>query len=627
MATVWDCSVTTTTATSSAPVLLRPAPATTPAGPGTPCVDSVASLAGGRIWRHRPGYERLLAEVPGEAWTDPGAQGWQCVKQNSRREVWRARLRGGVYYLKYFDQRNRWGGLERWLRRPACVVEWDGGLYALRHGIAAALPVAYTLDVRRGGRRWAVLVTEALEPALPLHEFWQQLRGDDDPRRRAADTAQLIEQLAELIARAHQAGFEHLDMHAANLLVQTVAPRCYRPVFVDLQSARRGVPLSDAAVVRNLAQLNQWFRRHATIGDRLRFLRAYLRWRHEFEVLSPHGRPLGVDFRALVQRLARQAARHADHLGAQRDRRSRRDGRYFARLRLPGGWRGVAMTRCKHASAESKASQLELRPDTWARVLRDPLRLLAPGGGRTCKDSHSATVCRTVLELDGTALGVIIKRPRARTLWRRLVQLWPPSRSARGWRIGHALLHRDVATARPLVLLERRVGPFVADSLLITEALPNAIDMESLLRRPPEPLASPGGRALKQRLSALLVPHLRRLLDRGFIHRDCKASNVLVVPEPALKLLWIDLDGIRRARPWTRDGTVRALTRLHVSLLDVPGLTRTDRLRFLRAFTARFGAPVDAWRSLWRAVAAAAARKLRQQRRRRAWKVRHYGRA
>lgn len=618
--------MTTSTATSSASASLRPATATTSAGPAGGPVECVTSLTGGRIWRHRPGYERMLAEIPGAAWTDPAAQGWQCVKHNQRREVWRASLRGGAYYLKYFDQRGRWGGLEGWLRRPACVAEWDGGLYALQFGIAAAVPVAYSLDVRRGGHRWAVLVTEALEPAVPLHEFWQQLRSDDDRRRRAADTAQLIEQLAELIARAHQAGFEHRDMHAANLLVQTVGPRRYRPVFVDLQSARRGVPLSDAAVVRNLAQLNQWFRRHATIGDRLRFLRAYLRWRNEFEVLLPHGRPLGLDLRGLVQRLARQAARHADQLGAQRDRRSCRDGRYFARLRLPGGWRGVAMTRCKHPSAESRASQLELRRAAWERVLRAPLRLFDPGAGRTCKDSHSAAVCRTLLELDGHALAVIIKRPRARSLWRRLVQLLPPSRSARAWRIGHALLHRDVATARPLALLERRIGPFIADSLLITEALPGAVDLETLLRHPPAPLASPGGRALKQRLIALLAPHVRHLLDRGFVHRDCKASNILVLSEPALKLLWIDLDGIRRARPWTGHATVRALTRLHVSLLDVPGLTRTDRLRFLRAFTARFGAPVDAWRPLWRAIAAETDRKLRRLARRRAWKLRRYGR-
>jgi Ser/Thr protein kinase RdoA (MazF antagonist) len=486
--------------------------------------------------------------------------------------------------------------------------------------------LAYTLDVACGGRRCALLVSEAVEPALPLNEFWLQLQSDEDAARRRRDAAQLLELLAEMIARAHQAGFEHRDMHAANILVQPLATRHYRTVFVDLQSARRGTPLSDHAVVRNLAQLNQWFRRHSSAGDRLRFLRAYLRWRYEFEPVFPHARLLGLDFRALVLELKTAAHHHAARLWAQRDRRSQRDGRYFTRLKLGGGWRGLAVASCKHASDESRASQMVFEREWWRRQLASPPRWFADAPATTCKDSHSGVVRRALLEHPAGNVPVILKRPRARN-WRRwLAQLCPPSRSRRGWRMGHALLNRDIATARPLAILERRLGPLVLDSALITEALPGAADLETFLREQGQTQSPLGWARLKRQLCQLLASQLRRLEERGFEHRDCKASNILVVPHPQLTLLWIDMDGVRLRGSLARASRLRPLVRLQVSLQAVPGLTRTDRVRFLKAYFAGYGVAPDVWRKAWPALQAAGMEKSRVYAARRAWKLKHYAR-
>jgi hypothetical protein len=193
----------------------------------------------------------LLAQVPALAWAEPHRQGWQRVKHNARREVWHANLQGRAYFLKYQFQDRGWRRLRILFRAPPCRAEWEGGLFARRCGISAVRPLAFTEQLRRGGRRCALLVTEAVEPAQPLNEFWLQLSSDADSTRRRGDTAQLIELLAELIAHSHQAGFEHLDMHAANILVQPLGARRYRTVFVDLQSARRDQPLRARAVVRS----------------------------------------------------------------------------------------------------------------------------------------------------------------------------------------------------------------------------------------------------------------------------------------------------------------------------------------------------------------------------------------
>ena len=621
--------ITPSTLSSAPPTEAQRGYATRPfaGAPVTPAPpDSAQASFDGLVWTYCAGAENVLRAVPARAWADPAAQGWQRVKQNTRREVWRADIQGTPYYLKYHCHASSLRRLRRLFRAPPCRAEWAGGLFARRAGIAAARPLAYTLGLCRTGRRWALLVTEAIEPAQPLSEFWLQLRSDESAARLRRDTAQLCELLAALIARAHQAGFEHLDMHAGNILVQPLGPRQYRTVFVDLQSARRGVPLGHRAVVRNLAQLNQWFRKHSSVGDRLRFLRAYLRWRNEFEPVFEHARPLGLGFAELVAALDAAARRHAGRLSAQRDRRTARDGRYFCRLALAGGWRGMAVVACKHATGESRASGPVFERQWWQHQLLAPLRWFSGAATPACKDSHSALVTRALLDHGAETLPVSIKCPRARNWHRRLAQFWPPSRSSRGWRIGHALLHRDIATARPLAVLERRCGPLVLDSLLITEALPGALDLETFLRRAQAAQPPTDWVRLKRQVGGLLARHVRRLHAAGFEHRDCKAGNILVTQHPALALFWIDLDGLRFRETLTLRESLQALVRLHVSLCGVPGLTRTDRARFLKTYLARYGAAPRGWRALWPAIERDSAEKLRAQAARRQWKLAHYGR-
>lgn len=580
----------------------------------------------GLAWTFRERFGETLGALPAAAWSNPAGQGWERVKHNAARIVWRARINGSVYFLKYYLQQSWSDAIKRLWRGPTCEIEFKSGTYALAMGIPAVRPAGFCARLICDGRTCSLLVTEAVEPAYALNEFWETLGGDENATRRRRDCAYLIDLLAEMIAHAHQAGCEHRDMHASNVLVHTIGPRRYETVFVDLQSARLGMPLSDRAVVRNLGQLNQWFRRHASIGDRLRFLRRYLRWRNEYEQAFEHARPLDMPYEQLVRALVANAERHAERLWAKRDRRSRRSGRYFSRIRVGGGWRGMVYLRCKRPAEESRASSLVLDRGWWRGQLAKPPRWFDPDGGGPCKESHSALVSKAALVTPSGELPVIVKRPLARNWRRRLRQLFGPSRSMRAWRTGHALLNRDIPTARPLAVLERRVGPLIFDSLLLTEAIPGAIDLDAYLQREFEARARIDWRRHKRELNALLVRHLRQLAERGFVHRDCKAQNVLVVTRPCLKLIWIDMDGLKHAGRVSTTDELRALARLHVSLLDVPGLTRGDRARFLKAYLTRFGSDARRWRQAWRWIARAAEKKLRARQARRQWKLRHYGR-
>lgn len=596
--------------------------------PGGGRFEVCACSAGPIRWTCHPDAADLLARISPETWANPQAQrGWTCVKRNAARTVWRARLDGRLVYVKYYACRAGRDALKRLLGRSACRAEFACGRYAAEHGIAAARPLGLAIGVLVGRGRADVLVTDAIEPAEPLDEYWQRVSASLDGRRLVATRDALIESLGELIAHAHQAGFEHLDMHAANILVREDRGglRCF---FVDLHSARLDQPVADAAVVRNLAQLNQWFRRHSSIKDRVRFLRAYLRWRNEYEYTFAHGRPLGLDFRALVGALAETAERHARRLWERHDRRVLRDGRYFARLRLGHGWRAIVVSRCKRATPESRVSEIELASDWWQRQLETLLAQPCEPGADDVKQSHSATVQTALLDLDGEApLAVIVKRPRARN-WRRwLRHLLPPSRSRRGWQAGHALLHRYIAAARPLALLERRAGPFVLDSLLLTERISGAMDLATYLERGIDPRAGRRWIRDKRRLIDELARHVRQLDQAGFVHRDCKPENVLVLTRPELRLVWVDMDGVQYCRrPASEAERLRPLVRLAAALHEHPALTRTDRVRFLKTYCAGFGRDPRVWRHVWQTVAPRVADKLAQQQARRAWKLRHYGR-
>ena len=601
----------------------------TPATVAPPATSVDEQAFDGRQWTFRNGFERTLRRLPGSAWGDPAAQGWQCVKRNSSRSVWRAEVADRTYFLKYYESNGWLDRAKSLLRRPACIDEWQSGLFALNAGISVVQPAGFTIDRGPDGNAASILVTEAVEPAWPLNEFWRILTTDQDAARQRGDRDQLIDRLAELIARAHQAGFEHVDMHAENILVQRQGQQTYRAVFVDVHSARRDVPITEKAVVRNLAQLNQWFRRHAALAERLRFLKAYLRWRNEFEHAYPHARRLVLDYADLVHSCADAADRHATRLWAARDRRIGRPGRYFARVRLNDGWRASVFKRTKRVDPTSPSSRLDLSRDWWRRTLNDFLRLRDVETETSVKDSHSAIVSRAEwVAPDSTRVPVMIKQPQPRNGLRQLRMLMPPSRSRRAWQVANALLNRNIPTPRPLAILEQKTGPLVRQSILVTEFLDHARDLEAWLKHEQAQSTTRASFRRRRALLSDLVRRLRQLHERGFVHRDCKASNILVAEDDAgqLTLLWTDMDGIRHTGRVGQRHVDRAMMRLFVSLNENGLASRSDAVRFLQEYAARFGADPADWRTTWRRIAPSVATKQAKLLKRRAWKQTKYGR-
>ena len=119
----------------------------------------------GLEWTFREPFGAVLETLAAEAWSNPAGQGWERVKHNAARTVWRARIDRTVYYLKYYGHYGWKDRIKRLFRGPVCQTEFKSGTYALAAGIPAVRPAGYCARVRCGGRACSLLVTEAVEPA------------------------------------------------------------------------------------------------------------------------------------------------------------------------------------------------------------------------------------------------------------------------------------------------------------------------------------------------------------------------------------------------------------------------------------------------------------------------------
>ena len=546
------------------------------------------------------------------------------VKHNSQRDVWRVTSGGREYFAKLYHPNGPAARVKLLFRRSTASREWNVGMYAADHSIGTVIPVATVQKGSRLAGGSSLLITEAISGGMPLDEYWLSARGDYG-RANA-----LIEALARLVARAHQCGFQHRDMHPGNILVRAAGPRC-EVFFVDLHAVRIGRAVSLRDVVANIAQLNQWFRRYATRSQRRRFLRYYITYRDRFAQAGAFARNLQIETAKLVADLALGADRHANRLWAKRDRRTRRTGRYFARIRPAPGWRGHVLLRSKHPSRSAVATRLSYERRQWNEWLREPLAWVDRNKHELLKDSHTATVCKAQLPTKPQPVEVIVKRPLARNPWKRLGHAFGPSRNLRAWKTANMLLNRNLPVAQPLAVIERYLGGLIrVDSLSLTDYVSPSVDLETFLTRDTAALDPTTQHRVKRCLIECLIRIIKRFHDRGFAHRDFKAPNLLVSWPPPFDgeptLTFIDMDGIKHVRRTTEKQRFRAIARLCASLLGSPACTRTDRLRFLKRYLTGPGRTPRDWRNRWLQFDTLVCKKLRDKDARRRWKLDHYGR-
>lgn len=531
----------------------------------------------------------------------PGPPQWRQVKQNVSRTVYRGCVDGQDIFLKHFHSRSLVHRLSRRLGVFDAAREMRFMRYLASCGVPTAPPLATMCG---GGAEW--LATVAVSDAIPAGQWHrEQLKLGPAGQRQIQ---RCIIALAEMVGRMHRAGVIHHDLHCGNILVRNGSdgPEL---VLMDLHRVSRRRRLSRRARAINLAQLMHDRYYVTTRSERLRFLKHYLR------AAEAEGSVRGWGL--LVEQFAR---RHTLRQHRSRDRRVLGRNRYFSPVRLTGGWRGHVVLASKRKMPGSQGGGIVFEASDWVRALSDPLSLLSTEDAEVVKHSRSSLVLRRGLQVGPHRLDIFVKRRRRKHPWKILLDCFRPARSLRAFRLGHALLTRQIATALPLASLQRRVGPFLLDHILITETVNGAM-LNQFLNTWLSPAKSansldhPQRRQLGQQVLWQLGRLVQRLHDNNFAHRDMKASNMLVrwLGQEAPQIVLIDLDGLSPKRRLDTRTRFQGLMRLNVSLLECPAVTHAGRLRMLLGYLRRPGVGVINFKPYWRVLERWGAKKLRQQ--------------
>ncbi len=547
--------------------------------------------ATGRIgWWVRPQWQASLIGGQGlriDEWRREGRLA--VVKTGPQRSVYRVDLPQGPVYVKHYKVPSWREVLRQWFRRGKGRNEGKRAVSLAKIGVPTITPIALGEERRHKFLFENYLITPEIPGTLPLDSFLERRLPLLPPEEQASLGRDLIRKLAELTARLHTQGFLHQDFHPGNLLVGVDSEGSVSLAMIDLDALRSRRHVGPRAAIDNLALLNHYFWLRCNRTDRHRFLIAYLKER------DGHAR----HWREYAEPIEAKTRSWAERLWRRWGRRCRSSNKYFK------------VFRAAHSYA---VASRELDRDIVRRYLADLDAPFREPGAQLLKTSKTTTVARLDLTQEGRTFPVIYKRFNRKKWLDPVLAMFRPTRGWRAWQAGQHLVARAVHTPKNLAFFQRTKSGrrwlphhfWAHETYVLTVLADPAITLaEYVDRLLPSLDPAVRQRAIRQ-MTRALARRIRTLHDRSLSHRDLKAANILVEGDPLARepvLSLIDLVGVTLRHPLPRSMRLQNLARLSLSLDRVPGRTRTDALRFLKAYLPWATTRREEWKAIWRQVA------------------------
>ena len=459
------------------------------------------------------------------------------VKDRGYRQVWRFEHGGRAYYLKFYPRHGHRDAWRRVARGSPAFHEFDRLQRLQRAKVPAPRAVAYLVGLRIAERVGDAVILEALEPGVQLDQYLNDL---DLRGRRVPDHLRLSEQVRTLVHDLGKAALGHEDLHLGNFLLHNG-----KVYLLDGYAVRPGGLTQD-----DVFRLWHNASRFATRTDLLRG------WKLLGKGAAPpkHNPVSARVFRTFLERVTGE-------------------NRYFGRLDAGDGWHGFYFKRAKYPRPWSAVSRMSFDDSQWKRAWPELLRRIEADDLRVIKRTRSGDVLAGAVSPGGAPIEVVVKRPRRRYWYRYLNEIGRGARARRAWIKSWKMIARNVPTAWPLLMMERRRFGYVVDTVIVFERVPGptlaAADLDAIAPERRDMLFRRAGRIL------------RRIESFGFSHFDAKASNwiVLADPERGESPVLIDIDGVRQRR-WVALG----IRRLLKSMQKHPQYTPADSLALCQGY-------------------------------------------
>lgn len=456
------------------------------------------------------------------------------MKDRAQRQIWRFEFEGRGYYLKFYPREN--ARLKRHLRGNPATREFIRLQALQRAGVPAPRAVAQLVGFKIRDVLGDAVVLEEITGATPLDEYISKyaMEGERPPNHRA-----IVRELIDLLRKLGQAKLGHSDLHLGNLLLRGEQLFLLDAYAVHFKGLRLSDVLGLATSVRHIATRTDLQRGWNALGP---------------------GGPMP----------ARNPA--AEQLWRKLDHRYRTENDYSGRIRS-GPWRGIFFKRTRSPRRWAPASKLQISSDDWRRAWPQLLQQIESDQLTSLKRSPSGDVLAGEIVLGGCPVQVIVKRPYKRHWYRYLNEVGRGSRAWRAWVKAWTLVNRDIPTAWPIIVLEKRVLGYVTDSLIVLERVEGPtlarVNLNALSASHRDMLLRRAGRILRE------IDQLR------LSHFDAKASNWIVQEDSKLgpRPILIDVDGIRFRR-WAALGIERLLR----SMLEHRQYTPADSLSLCQGY-------------------------------------------
>ncbi len=201
--------------------------------------------------------------------------GGQLIVHKRGRSVFRFEVDGRAFYLKrnHVHRVELWKKISRGKLPPRSArQEWESILAVEKAGIPTVPPIAFGEQTFLGLETASFTLTEELYGARPLSEIVKerfQTPGNFHLKR------EIIEQVADLARKLHQAGMNHQDFYLNHFFLEEERGKMY---LLDLQRVQMHSCVPRHRQIKDLAQLNYSARYYGgfTRSDRMRFLNRYI---------------------------------------------------------------------------------------------------------------------------------------------------------------------------------------------------------------------------------------------------------------------------------------------------------------------------------------------------------------